>query len=407
MSYEDLKQLKPRSAFTDEMNEDIRLISINYDNAIPFGSISYKAQKYPGDLDIIEVFKVCCTREKAIKRMAEELRRINKDIMSKRRHTQRVYFGELKAGLDTRYMFNIGRYVEDYRTKQSHLVDYDRDLINVRLNLLLEADLLDLKDYNAMMKVVKVRPTKEEHEKLHKLLRAHFILRWSDEEISRGFKKLPGGLKMTLEEALQYKTYIKLDIWTLIGGRFMEVTNFYNLVATDKDGNEKSINLGEDLDIPKSLKQEVAKYAFSILDFKPFKMAKRMWALARLINDKKTFLQLTPLINSDASLINQIVAEMEVIVNILSRTKGIPKAHIISQLNQFKFRLATVTQIQLDNEGINSMLDEEIGKAFNKRRMINLLETIMDDLKNRVKNYALYFLEQRHLFPPPLEYLPE
>jgi hypothetical protein len=58
---------KSYDSFSNPIKEGIELISIEPHKAIPFGSFVYKAQPFPGDIDLNESFRACCSEDEVIK----------------------------------------------------------------------------------------------------------------------------------------------------------------------------------------------------------------------------------------------------------------------------------------------------------------------------------------------------
>ena len=72
LTFEQLTASKPLESYSQQQIHDIRLLSTNkHMQAEAFGSATYKIQKYPGDLDLHEVFTNCCTMNEVINKIIE------------------------------------------------------------------------------------------------------------------------------------------------------------------------------------------------------------------------------------------------------------------------------------------------------------------------------------------------
>lgn len=125
--------LKPASSYTKEAMKDIKLLSFNKDGlATPFGSYSYRIQKYPGDIDLLENFDGCCSKKEILDRLEKEIKLVVKRINSNRVH----YISEFKMGLDERFKVNIGKLSEGIYTPNKNEINrkkkelYDAGLIS-------------------------------------------------------------------------------------------------------------------------------------------------------------------------------------------------------------------------------------------------------------------------------------
>src|SRR5580698_2744175 len=106
MSYNALISTKPYESYSKDQMENIKLLSTTKHGnlAVPYGSATYRIQKYPGDLDLHEVFKGNESVDGVIKKFEKVLKKIVKDISQHKIH----YFSEMKVGLDNRYDVDLG-----------------------------------------------------------------------------------------------------------------------------------------------------------------------------------------------------------------------------------------------------------------------------------------------------------
>src|SRR5690606_11974822 len=117
---------------------------------------------------------------------------------------------------------------------------------------------------------------------LNFIFRERKIIRWNESDLLKKYKILPGNLKIKLNEALQYQTFVKLDVIAFINNKFIELTNFFILMY-EKDGILHPINLSynfyddnEKIKIyEKQITEDIEKLYFSDMYFNPFKAAKR------------------------------------------------------------------------------------------------------------------------------------
>lgn len=121
--------LKDRLSYPKILNDEMKLVSFNKNNSSLIGSMSYKIQKYPSDIDLYEQIKVCCSKEEAIEYFQLGIKRIVNEVRLKRYH----WVIEIKCGIDDRYdVIN--------NLTQSNLNNFLNDNLNI----------LDMKDYNEL-----------------------------------------------------------------------------------------------------------------------------------------------------------------------------------------------------------------------------------------------------------------
>lgn len=94
----DIYRQRNMLGLSQDTQDIINLITFS-DSTEPVGSFKYKVHRYPGDIDIFEPVKICCTREKALNEISREL----KDIANKVQKSKTIFWGDFKAGLDMKF----------------------------------------------------------------------------------------------------------------------------------------------------------------------------------------------------------------------------------------------------------------------------------------------------------------
>lgn len=396
----DLTEKKLRSSYNRSQNNAIRNVAIKYDQAYPFGSASYKVQLYPSDLDVREKVKyINSTKTKIAKDFAKKLQNIVAKIIV----DKYIFYSEIKTGIDDVYKIDIG-YIKD---KQIYNMDVKR-ISHIVASMFYEG-LFDNDEFYRIMQILKKgnNITIDDWDDLYNILREHYIIRWKAPEILQGYKDLPGGRTITLEEALTHKTMVKIDTWQKINDRYIEVTNFF-IITKNNDGYEELINLPDDFYTrsDKSLLEEVDKMICSSNNFKPLKAVKRMWTIAMINKDIFMLKKLTPLINSGVGILNQIAADMETIMGMIQNYKILPLNDILNMISNFKSRLANVINIPLDYEKINIFIDDTID-TNDPEIIYKRLKFLREKIKNIINIYTMDYLIKEKLYPIPDNYLPE
>lgn len=396
---------KPLDSYSEDQMDNIRLLSTSKDLAIPFGSAAYRVQKYPGDLDLLETFVGCCSIEEVVESFAKKLMEIASNIKKSRLH----YFSEFKAGLDKRYDIDIGPI-------NNGLYYPNRVTIRQKITELYQNNLLDNLEYSIVDKILNIKSMYlggDEYDVVYYIFRNRKIVRWSLDEILKGYKMLPGNLKLSLIEALKIKTSVKIDLITFVDGRFVEVTNFFILLEKDESGNYIEINLDYNFldrneyrrvyDI--QIKNEIEKLYYSNIFYSPFKMSKRMWAYSRTFKNFNEIEMLTPLVTGNISLMYQIKSEIDAIIRIFELTKSPPIVHIYNQLSGMKGRLSNVIEL-MPNElmQFNYYIDSIVRSDSDDKKSI--LSMIKKFLTYYINMFTIIELNKIKHNPPPRYFLP-
>ncbi len=402
-----LTQLRAPDEINRQIEQGINTISHNPKNSARFGSWIYKSQLYSGDIDLTSIEAHCCDIPTATKQFVKDTQNIVKKIQKTKSH----YIGDIKAGIDQALIIDIGD-LSFSRTGKPSITGYNRETVAFAIKQLYRDGLINSKEYEEIMKYVIENIDLEQWEKLYAVLRDKWLLRWSPAEILKGVKKLSGNRKITLGEAINQHTMTKIDMWAKVNERFIEYSNVLTYYMVDKQGNKTLLNyVNVPEGIQEGLKKEVEKYAFSIKDFKPFKMIKRMWSMARTNKDYKMIELLTPLMQTDLGRLSQINSDLEVLIGIIKNVKSPPMASIMQEIDNLKWRIGNIFEINIEPQAVikdlNYILSKNKNTAKNKKELIKFLEALQTFFKQTINREALRALKNMGLYPPPSSYLPD
>lgn len=390
-------ETKPIESYPKQLIQDMYMISFFPDEmATPFGSYIYKMQKYPGDVDLVQHFKECCTVDEVINKFIKELRRVVKDVLKSKMH----YFSEFKAGLDHIYDVDVGNLSNGLYKIDPDLRDNTLELHNAGLFNDEETKIvLDIIDNNIT--------TGDGYDIVYNIYRNRRILRWTAEEILQGYKVVHG-IKKTLFEALHDETHVKIDIIALYNNRFIEITNFVGLTLDNgKELVNINIDLSENYDIQKYLPIEIEKLYFSNYYYSPFKMAKRIYSLSRNRHDEETLRNIIPLLSSNVSLLYQIKSELEILLRIFAIVHVPPMKTIGKELDQMKSRITNVVQIPDSTQIIMFETIDMINKTKNIQEKAKMIEEMLETIISpTINDLTIKYLRNKGLNPPPDYLLP-
>jgi len=377
---------KPSELLTTEKMKDVLELIVNDESkSYLFGSYVYMGQLYPSDIDMHEIIYGCCKASNVYEKTVRILKKMVKKVDNKRG----IYFSEVKAGIDHRFMIDVN----------------DKDFIK-KIGRLRDQELIKPRELRAMILLYE-KNTQESIAQLEEMLRLMYTVRWSDKEILKGWKYLEGKKKLTLLEAVSDPdSMIKIDIWAPINGRYIEITNFFILVIYDsKTGKFKILN---DQHEGQSYLQQMQDQVWK-LSHPPhtnyFKMAKRMWNVARHIEDRNVIRKLNPLFQGSLARLNQIKADIDVLVMMFDKLDSLPIKTIMAEINDFKVRIANIYDLDIDLGAIGEMIDEIIdlntGKKTDTTKISAKLEKMKKYISDIISEGTLEYLESVQLWPIP------
>ena len=398
----------PLSSFPRSLLEETEILHFecpkcddNESAPIIFGSSNYRIQKYFADIDLRQPFKGVNSIEELVKLFEIQLKKIVDKINKLKTH----YVTEIKAGLDMRYLINVGKLINGRYTPDNNLLYNVRNLYNNKLLSNLEyfriTYILDKGIFNS-----------DAYDVIHYTLRNKYIIRWSADEILDGKKILPGNSFIYLKDALKMNTPTKIDMIAYYDGKFIEITNFI-ILSILHDGIFYPLNKNMPINetelvefLNDGLTNEIEKLYYSNLYYSPFKGIKRMYALARFRRDENMLLKMIPFVSGDISLLYQLKSELEADEIVLRISRVPPNKSISGHLDKLKIRLAKVKGIP-KNELIefNEYLDDI---AFNQNNRIikaDMINILIKKFKRIINYYTIEYLSSVNLNPIDKSYL--
>ena len=372
-----------------EAKQTIALMSLSPE-CVPniVGSIAYKAQKYPGDIDMNETYLGRGT----VRAVAETVARRFQAMARSVRATPSVYLGDFKAGLDKRYALPTGAVV------RGRLVRYDAGRLRRAVAALYARGLLSFEEYNIWLRAVLDFPQWGEFKTMLEVFRSKSVVRWTLAELIAGRRVLPHGVVLTLADALTHKTVVKMDLLTLVDGRYTEASNWYILKTRTPSGRLVQMTAGFDTSFKEMLVYDLLTYA-DRSKHKAMKLAKRLWSYSIHAKDYGTLAVLEPLFQSDAAALNQVLATVETL-EMLHTRRYAPKSVLLHQL---KVIIATVRGVSSRVLGADDRRDilallAQITSKVSSATFTTLLEAFSAILRLSVHTYSVAFLESHGLY---------
>jgi hypothetical protein len=113
---------------------------------------------------------------------------------------------------------------------------------------------------------------------------------------------------------------------------------------------------------------------------------------------------------TDLGRLSQINSEIETLIMILINVKSPPMASIIRQIDNFKWRIGNIFEIDINAESIIKTLDDLINKkkniVNNKKFIVEVLDDMHTFFKKIIASETMRVLKNIGYYPPPSDYLP-
>jgi hypothetical protein len=219
----------------------------------------------------------------------------------------------------------------------------------------------------------------------------HNIVRWNAREILNGSKTLVDGRRYTLEEAIQSRTMTKMDVVSWVqNNRF---TDFSCIYIFKNNGN--IINVGLQQNVVQAMRDNM--YTLKSTG-NYFKMAKRMFAIAKYQNKTKTIERLSPLFTGDLGRLYHVYGDIGTLESLFEMKDDLPYSEIKLEVDQFKGRLSNIVlngYLKAEDTILN-----DIEKAESRKSMQDALEKLKDKLYTILQNNTKRYLMKKGIMRP-------
>lgn len=299
------------------------------------GSYKWRAHKYPGDIDMMEVYKANANSEaEASLIIKDELQKVATKI-NKNPH---VKLADFKCGFDARFdnlVSNLGQTKQNYVLPdmiaffEKEIPGYNQNVCVNEINNLERVGAINAETKALLQSLLpQGKMTGDSYFEIFKVLRKLRLLRWLIVDILNGYKVKPSlngspPYSIKLEDAVRHNTFTKLDLWAKVGTRWTEITNFFVF----QYGANQSLGFKFTMDIDDAVKYDIAFYSSPGHEKNP-KVAKRIWArsishLTKCVKGTNIdyncmdptqlhiIKKLYPLFSSDVNKVSQIIGDIE------------------------------------------------------------------------------------------------
>lgn len=173
-------------------------------------------------------------------------------------------------------------------------------------------------------------------------------LKWTKEEVKQNKKQLLDNSFITLDEAIQQKSTIKIDVVSFINNTFIEISeNYYIKIQGISNFDTNEINETKIIESIKASEKEEVK------DNNWNKALKRnfSWRYAKNKNDSK-LKKLLEFFNSSVGILNKARSDLDVLILLLETDKPVLMKQLLSALDNMKFQTSYNTIEDLTNDFI-------------------------------------------------------
>ena len=332
------------------------------------GSMALRSQIYAGDYDATEAVQVNSLYETARK---------FKNIIRELQETPLTYIGDIKAGS-----------VEEWKVITE---PYDYEQSKRKLDELRDSRIITPEEHRKGAQLLKPRLTKLELLEVRRELRFH-IIRWKPADVLAGYKILVDGRKFTLKDAFQTPTITKLDVVSWVqNNRFTD----FSIIYTFKRGS-KILNPGMG-DIEQSIRENiyVLKHEGNY-----FKMAKRMFALARFKDYKRIMELLSTLFNGDLGRLYIVYGDLGTLESMFESSDRLPRDRIEFELDQFHGRLSNIGLPKyLENEKAIIRDLDTLMETKDRAEGLERIQKLKEKLYHLLTFYTKEYLNKHHIMP--------
>lgn len=364
---------KNSKMISEDISSIINLLSYDIHNKAKLaGSSELRSQINYSDYDLFNIVNV-----KENQSIEQNKKEIYVKILSKVEEIEKsndtMWMTDLKAGINDSLYINLRKekpetIIDFYRIKESNK-EISKDEFKNLFNL------YEKYEQNDIISIFNFLDA----------CRKLYTLRWSFEELKKGFKSLNGKRK-TFEDAIDDSILTKLDVMTWNEPLFNEFSNIYQFKR-----NKKSLNFSFD-DIQLSLRKDIT--LFYKLN-KYFKCLKRLFILSELDTNQELQLKLTTLFNSDVGLCYKLNGHLNNIYELLEKGHKPSFEKINISIQDLKMKLSNVWSFEYSDKVFETL--DDISKLKNYESIKKGLKPIIDIFNKLVNEQAKIFIKNNNL----------
>jgi hypothetical protein len=400
------------SVKTDYPHDVKKAISVytvdkNSNKAHVIGSFSYRSGN-SSDVDLFEPV-TRYDKEMLIKSFVEGIKQVTKDLNGR----DKFYFMEVKAGLDHLY------YDVNYGTCSHNNYEVSEDFFKL-MELYHSKGFLTEKEMSIIVGVQNEHKRNQLHfEVIKDLLRKRFVLRWTPEEIYRGYKILKdfnGEYKYTLEMAVQEKSNINVEgIFISADNKYIDCSNFFTLTYRTKYGQLKFLNLSDKAndDFFSYRQQDLRGSMYTLLYSKiapnPFKAIKRMLSYGIAFKDIDLLTRSYKLVNTQYGRLYTFNSQMKTLLKVL-QVHGQKKLYMNAfyhHLDYIRWELENLIFLDYDFESVITQIKMILSGKLSKEEIMTILDDITHGITSYINTKTYKLMSDAGVYPLPKRVIPD
>jgi len=278
--------------------------------------------------------------------------------------------------------------------------NYNQEESRAKLKTLFDKHIITSSEFHYIHNKLKATISPEELFSLKQDCGFH-IIKWTPQDVLKGYTKLINGQKFSLKQGFLSKSIIKLDLIAWINGNhFTDFSCIYQFTHKGQPIN------GIQLFLDTTLREDIFSF---FNDGKYFKMSKRIFAYALLEDDNKTLEKLTALFNGDLGRIYTIYGDILTLESLIQNENDIPYDKIHFEIDQFRNRLANVVlpaYLKEKTRIFDVIKHLHNIENHNRPKMLKELRVMKKYLEKLLNEETQKYLKKIHLLPLPKKYLP-
>ena len=359
---------RPLVSYSNNLKNVFSLLTFspNYNIA---GTANLKSILYPSDYDLNETFVDKSNHKLALQHIVRMFQKKFKVI----KNDVNVYFVDFKCGIDAEMYFDEITDVAKYRQYLKYLNSHH---------------FISNDEFQDMNKLTNAEDIKD-------ACRSLYVLRWSVDEILKGYKALSKNRQKTLGDAIMDASVIKLDVIARIGyANFIEISNIFHFVIKGKIEDEPTKTF---IQILIDEAKEYHKY------HDDYKALKRIFSIAKFQTNNKTMGLLVDVFNSNLGIINKARGDLEVLIDVMHNSKHTETDEINFAIQKIKQMLGNIYQFPFSDKIYHEF--DNICKLHNGTDKTNKIEALIDTLKQITQKEAVIWINKNKLKSKLFAYL--
>lgn len=209
-------------------------------------------------------------------------------------------------------------------------------------------------------------------------------LKWTKQEVLKNKKELIDKSFITLDEAIQEKSTIKIDVISYINNTFIEISENYYI----KMGNISNFDKNEidEQKITSSIHQSEKK---EVKDNNYNKALKRHFSWNFMLNKNKIkgrkMKRLVDFFNSSVGILNKARSDLDVLILLLELNKPVKQEQLLNAIDNIKFNTSYNTIEDFTPDFL------KLGNIKNKKSLYKPLVQLREQIYNIVNNESKKF----------------